>query len=200
MNRIFEPFFTTKGQGKGTGLGLSTAYGIVTQSNGHIYVDSTSGRGTTFEIYLPRVEEDVQSSVQQIEEESELRGSETILLVEDDSDLRKLVHAILQKMGYVVHAADSVADALQICDREGLAGIDLLLTDVVMPGMNGRELAAEVSLRCPDVKVLYTSGYTDRAILHLGDQEKKLHFIQKPFSSNDLAKMIRSVLEGYPSA
>jgi PAS domain S-box-containing protein len=201
QSKIFEPFFTTKGP-KGTGLGLSTVYGIVKQSGGYIWVFSEIGRGTTFKIYLPRVasvEEPLPqfatkpASFQKVEP-----GTETILLVEDEANLRYLARQYLEKQGYrVIEAADG-AVAMQIAvAHEGI--IHLLLTDVIMPGMNGRELAQRISEIRPNVKILYMSGYTENVIGHNGTLEAGVRLLQKPFNLRDLKSKVREVLDATPT-
>ncbi len=194
-SHIFEPFFTTKGAGKGTGLGLSTVYGIVKQSGGTIWVESAPGRGTTFEIYLPLVEETAANG--------ELHpalppptpgGSETILVVEDEMSVRKLAAEFLGSNGYRVLEAQDGAEALQVCE-EHRAPIHLLLTDVVMPGMSGRELAVRLVGARPEMKVIYVSGYTDDAIVQHGVREEGTVFLQKPFSLDALARTVREALD-----
>jgi len=185
--RIFEPFFTTKELRKGTGLGLATVYGIVRQSGGNIWVESEPGKGSTFRIYLPRVE-GVPEQVVEAVSPLPARGSETILVVEDQNEVRALVQRILEDWGYVVLSAGEIADAFQIVERHS-GPIHLLLTDMVMPQMNGAVLAEHlVSLR-PDMAVLYMSGYTDNAIVNHG------RFIQKPFAPDALARKVRGVLD-----
>ncbi len=163
---MFEPFFTTKERGKGTGLGLATVYGIVKQSNGYIWVNSAPGKGTSFEIYLPRYAGQP-AEEQKVDSEERLRGSESILLVEDAEPLRKLARRFLETGGFRVMSAGSGEEALEVA--AGFGGIfDLLLTDVVMPGMNGRVLAEQLLPRQPGMKVLYMSGYTDSFIAGQG--------------------------------
>jgi PAS domain S-box-containing protein len=199
QSRIFEPFFTTKGPG-GTGLGLSTVYGIVKQSGGYIWVYSEPGKGTTFKIYLPRVAEAVESPLQvavAAESASVEPGAETILLVEDEANLRYLARQFLEKQGYrVIEAADG-AVAMQIAvAHEGV--IHLLLTDVIMPGMNGRELAQRISEIRPNVKVLYMSGYTENVIGRNGTLDAGVRLLQKPFTLRDLKSRVREVLNSTP--
>ncbi len=192
--KVFEPFFTTKEKGKGTGLGLSTVYGIVKQSGGNIWVYSEPGQGTTFKIYLPRVDE-VPEEIREKATGVELsRGGETILVVEDEEHVRKLAVQILQRQGYRVWEAAHGDDALLICERDGKS-IHLIVTDVVMPGINGRELARRLSFLYPGMKVLYMSGYTDTGITHHGVLEEGMDFIQKPFTAEGLARKVREVLD-----
>jgi PAS domain S-box-containing protein len=193
-DQVFEPFFTTKEKGKGTGLGLSTVYGIVKQSGGNIWVYSESGRGTTFKIYLPRVDEPLEE-VKGVAVRVELpRGSETILVVEDEEKVRKLTVRILRGQGYTVLEAPHGDDALLVCEQhEG--PIHLLVTDVVMPGMSGGQLADRVERLRPEMKILYVSGYTDNAIVHHGVLEKGVNYIQKPFTIEGLARKVREVLD-----
>jgi signal transduction histidine kinase len=192
--RIFEPFFTTKEHGKGTGLGLATVYGIVKQSGGGIQVSSELGRGTTFRIYLPRVEAGTERVVAPtITPDESLCGSETILLVEDEEMVRALAQAILERYGYRVLAAKNVTDALRFA-QEGATPFDLLLTDTVMPRMNGRELAERILAIRPATKVLYMSGYTDRALAYKTPREPGTAFLQKPFTPQTLAHKVRELL------
>ncbi len=189
-SRIFEPFFTTKEKGKGTGLGLSTVFGIVEQSGGAMTVESSPGRGTTFRIFLPQTDErelEVSAGVRQ------LRGGETILLVEDDGQVRKVATAILQRSGYHVLVAESGPDALARY-RERLDEVDLLLSDVVMPAMSGRELADQLSGIRPDLRVLYMSGYTDDAIVHHHVLDSGAVLVAKPFTQASLLDRVRDVL------
>lgn len=200
QSRIFEPFFTTKGV-KGTGLGLSTVYGIVKQSGGYIWVYSEANKGTTFKIYLPRVvfAGETATQVAAPTEAPKLEpGTETILLVEDEANLRYLARQFLEKMGYkVIEAADG-AVAMQIAVAHE-AIIHLLLTDVIMPGMNGRELAQRISEIRPNVKVLYMSGYTENVIGHNGMLDNGVRLLQKPFNLRDLKGKVREVLDATPT-
>ncbi|HTW59324.1 MAG TPA: ATP-binding protein [Terriglobales bacterium] len=199
QSHIFEPFFTTKGT-KGTGLGLSTVYGIVKQSGGYIWVYSEVGRGTTFKIYLPRVasaEEGVAQVAAPADTQRVEPGTETILLVEDEANLRYLARQYLEKQGYrVIEAADG-AVAMQIAVAHE-AIIHLLLTDVIMPGMNGRELAQRISEIRPNVKVLYMSGYTENVVGHNGMLDAGVRLLQKPFNLRDLKRIVREVLDATP--
>jgi CheY-like chemotaxis protein len=192
--RIFEPFFTTKEVGKGTGLGLAMVYGIVKQSGGHIMVYSEVGHGTVFKIYLPRVEDAVPVPEPERPPEAGRRGgSETVLLVEDDEGLRMLAREILSIQGYTVLEANSPNDALRLAEAHP-DPIHILLTDVVMPQMNGRQVADRLLAARPGLKVLFMSGYTDAAILQHGVLEPGTHFLQKPFTPDGLSRKIREVL------
>jgi PAS domain S-box-containing protein len=199
QSRIFEPFFTTKGQ-KGTGLGLSTVYGIVKQSGGYIWVYSEPGKGSTFKIYLPRIMGTSESIVSQPVTATIERpqGMEVILLVEDEHNLRRLVRQYLEKQGYTVREAADGAAAIQICNAH-VGPIHLLLTDVIMPGMNGRELAQRISEIRPNVKVLYMSGYTENVIGQDGTLDAGVRLLQKPFNLRDLKSKVREVLDATPT-
>ena len=191
--RIFEPFFTTKEKGKGTGLGLSTVYGIVKQSGGYVWVYSELGHGTTFKLYLPRVDAPAEPQAPP-RETATLTGTETILLAEDDEILRPLTKGLLAKLGYTVLDAESAEQALAVAGaRQG--PIHLLVADVVMPGASGRELARRLAKSRPETRVLYVSGYTDDAIVHHGMLEPGLKFLQKPFTPAALARKVREVLD-----
>lgn len=194
QDRIFEPFFTTKEAGKGTGLGLAMVFGIVRQSGGWIHVYSEPGRGTTFRIYLPNIEEE-KSPAESMGERSSLRGDETILLVEDDGGVRGLAVKGLEHFGYTVIAASDGVEAIEIVESKGCE-LDLVLTDVVMPNMGGAELADILQARYPGLNVLFTSGYTDDAVVRHGLLEAHVHFIQKPYTPKSLASKIREVFDG----
>jgi PAS domain S-box-containing protein len=198
QSRIFEPFFTTKGA-KGTGLGLSTVYGIVKQSGGFIFVDSQPQRGTAFRTYFPRVDgrEEAAAAQDSLGLPRPDHGQETILLVEDETHLRRLARQYLETQGYKILEAEDGAAALQIVD--GYQGtIDLLLTDVIMPGMNGRVLATNIAKLVPDIRVLYMSGYTENAIGHDGTLDAGVNLLQKPFSLPALKDRVREVLDSEP--
>jgi CheY-like chemotaxis protein len=192
QSHVFEPFFTTKERGSGTGLGLATTYGAVKQSGGYIEVESEVGKGTTFKIYLPRVEEEGKTL-----KDGRLvdlpGGAETVLLVEDEDTVRNLCSRILGELGYQVIQARSGAEAVAAAGRDDR--IDLLLTDVVMPGMSGKELATQLVLRHPEMKVLFMSGYTDDAIVHHGVLDEGVSFIGKPYTPSALARKVRQVIE-----
>src|SRR5581483_9412663 len=190
--RIFEPFFTTKEAGKGTGLGLATVFGIVKQSNGHIWVYSEPGHGTTFKVLLPRIEGEADGAP--AETAAARRGSETILLAEDEPELRALVAEHLEARGYTVLAAATPEEALGLA-RAHAGPIHLLLTDVVMPGLSGRALSEQFRAERPEARVLYMSGYTDEIIGHHGLLEAGTALLQKPFTGNALALKVREVLD-----
>ncbi|MGA8645765.1 MAG: PAS domain S-box protein [Candidatus Sulfotelmatobacter sp.] len=192
---IFEPFFTTKEVGKGTGLGLSMVYGIVKQSGGYIWVYSEPTRGTTFKIYLPRVDELAETVGVEKRPTGVQRGTETILLVEDDAQLRALTSSVLAHCGYKVLSAAGTEEGLALC-RENHHDIHLLVTDVIMPRMNGRQLAEQVKEISSSIKVLYVSGYTSDAIVHYGVLDPGLSFLPKPFSLSALVAKVREVLDG----
>jgi PAS domain S-box-containing protein len=193
QKRIFEPFFTTKPHGKGSGLGLATVYGIVEQSGGHIVVSSEVGRGTTFEIYLPRVREAVPTEAAKPQAEAP-RGTETILVIEDDDTVREPVCEMLRLSGYTVLEARHGGEALLICERHKGA-IHLMLSDVVMPQISGRELAQRVAPIRPEMRVLFMSGHTEDAILRHGVMNATMAFVQKPFTLEALGRKIRAVLD-----
>lgn len=192
--RAFEPFFTTKERGKGTGMGLAMIYGIVKQSGGHINIYSEPGRGTTFRIYLPPVEQPPMTNSPRTENEQFPCGAETILLVEDEAPLRQLAQRILESNGYTVISAGSGPDALKL-SKSHSAPIDLLITDVVMPEMGGREVAGRLTATRPGLKVLYISGYTDNAVARQGVLDPGTAFLEKPFSRESLTRAVRSTLD-----
>jgi len=199
--RVFEPFFTTKPQGEGTGLGLPMCYGIAKQLGGHIAIYSELGRGTTFKVYLPRA---VETPPEQASEpragraaSSEVHGTETILIVEDDEALRDLATIVLEKLGYRVYQGASGPEALRIA--AGLTRLDLLLTDVVMPQMSGKELAEQLESSRPGMKILFTSAYTEDAIVHHGILEAGIDFLHKPYTPSALARKAREILDGRAS-
>ncbi|MCU0807701.1 MAG: response regulator, partial [Candidatus Contendobacter sp.] len=194
LSNIFEPFFTTKGLGKGTGLGLATVYGIVKQNHGFIHAYSEPGKGTTFKIYLPVHRAGVARATPESTPLAPARGNETILLVEDEPAILAVGAKILERQGYTVLAAASPDQAVRLA-REHAGDIHLLITDVVMPRMNGRDLARNLLERYPDLKCLFMSGYTANVIAHHGVLDAGVHFIQKPFSIRDLAAKVRMALE-----
>ena len=199
--RVFEPFFTTKEMGKGVGLGLSTVYGIVKQSGGYIWVDSELGKGSIFSLYFPKVNKPIQNNGTHEKDVIEsYRGNETVLVVEDEQEVRKLVCSSLREYGYKVFCASNGVEALDFV-RDNNLEIDLLLTDVIMPKMDGHELSIQLSEVCPFVKVVYMSGYTDNTIVHHGVLDPGTIFVQKPVTTSEIAKTIRVVLdnigEGY---
>ena len=195
QSHMFEPFFTTKEKGKGTGLGLATVYGIVKQSGGYVWVYSEPGQGTTFKIYLPRLEAGIQEERVETAAPSVLKGEETILVVEDEAMLRELACLFLQESGYMVLEAANGAEAMEVSKRHQ-GPIHLLMTDAIMPGMGGRELAQKLHAERPETKVLYVSGYTDDTVLRNGLLEAGTAFLQKPFTRDSLGRKVRTVLAG----
>jgi CheY-like chemotaxis protein len=192
--RIFEPFFTTKAVGTGTGLGLSTAYGIARQSGGWIEVRSTPGEGARFEVWLPRVEDEPSRHAGVHSAGDSLRGDETLLVVEDQADVRRLTLSILKSKGYRLLEAANADDALRVSAAHS-EKIDLLLTDVIMPGLNGRQLAERLVQQRPDLKILYISGYVSNVIGLEGSIELGMEYLRKPFGARELSAKIREVLE-----
>ncbi len=195
LDNIFEPFFTTKGIGEGTGLGLATVYGIVKQNDGFINVYSEPGKGTTFKIYLPRHGGEAVVIKVQDQEEIPVSRGETVLIVEDETSILKLARRILGRLGYTVLEASTPGRAVDLAG-EHKGEINLLITDVVMPEMNGRDLAGKLQALYPDLRVLFMSGYTANVIAHRGVLDEGVHFMQKPFSNRDLAMKVREALEG----
>jgi two-component system, cell cycle sensor histidine kinase and response regulator CckA len=191
--RIFEPFFTTKEKGKGTGLGLSTVYGIVKQSNGYVFAQSEPGAGTTFYVYLPRVEDATEELSPAKSQPTEAGGCETVLLVEDEDSVRELVRVTLASRGYNVLEAENGECGLHLAE-EYKENIDILITDVVMPGIGGRELAKKLLSLRPGISVLFLSGYTEDAVVTHGALGPANAFLQKPFTLQNLAKKVREVL------
>ena len=194
QSRIFEPFFTTKAEGQGTGLGLATVYGIVKQSGGHISVYSDSGHGATFRVYLPRVDAPKTEGADERIVTEAPRGTETILLAEDTESLRDVIRETLQELGYIVLDAANGVDALALA-KAFASPIDLLLTDVVMPKLGGSDLAAALHKTRPSLQVVYMSGYTDGALSQHGVLGEGVVLIEKPFSSQKLARVIRDALD-----
>jgi CheY-like chemotaxis protein len=195
-SRIFEPFFTTKKLGEGTGLGLTIVFGIIQQSGGGYSVESEPSKGTAFRIYFPKTDEPLSEG--EIEVEAKLldspTGSETVLLVEDEERVRELVYGILQRNGYTVLQAACGEDALT-ASQDYVHPIHLLVTDIIMPGMNGRELAVQLMSQKPQLKVLYMSGHTDQSIIQLDLEQQSSAFLQKPFTPNELVIKVRQLLD-----
>jgi two-component system cell cycle sensor histidine kinase/response regulator CckA len=198
-NRIFEPFFTTKGIGKGTGLGLAVVHGVITQNGGTVEVESTPGSGTTFRFYLPRTASKSQIEGKNTGLQMAPKGTETILLVEDENSVRALSSYVLQANGYTVLEARDGGEAVRI-SNEHVGTIDLLVTDVVMPGIDGREVAEQLRKARPGLRVLYLSGYTDDAILRYGVATDQINFLLKPFTASTLAIKVREILDGSQDA
>jgi CheY-like chemotaxis protein len=193
--RVFEPFFTTKEVGQGTGLGLSTCYGIIKQSGGHISVQSDPAQGTVFRIYLPQVEPPAAAAVQRLDSPEMPRGSETILLVEDDPALREMAGTLLRRLGYTVLAAAHGTEALELQEKAGPGVVDLLLTEVVLPRMSGRELCGRLRAVEPRLRILFTSTDPNAGILAGGVRATGAGHLQKPFTPAALAKKIREVFD-----
>jgi CheY-like chemotaxis protein len=196
--RVFEPFFTTKGLGRGTGLGLSMAYGVISQSQGHISVKSRVGEGSTFTILLPAGRAPAAGPVVPPDDAPVEHGTETILLVEDELSVRTLTQRMLTTLGYTVLAAGAGDAAMRAATEHG-DDIDLLLTDVVMPSMGGGELAEHIRQRIPDIKVLYMSGYTADSVRRQGIEADGATLLQKPFTSDTLARAVRRAIDQAPS-
>jgi CheY-like chemotaxis protein len=198
LAHLFEPFFTTKSAGKGTGLGLSTVYGIVQRAGGHIRVKSAPGQGSTFTVYLPRVEQPTAVEEPERPVGEAIHGAETILVVEDEDAVRSMVREALEARGYRVLVARNGVEALDLAGRYG-DYIDLLVTDVIMPQMNGAELAQRLARLRPGLRVLFVSGYTDDAVIRVGVLEQRTAFLQKPFSLDVLGRTVRDVLDKGPA-
>jgi PAS domain S-box-containing protein len=194
INKIFEPFFTTKPNDKGTGLGLSTVYGIVKQNNGHIYVYSEPNKGSTFKVYWPTTDLEIVPEYKEEPSDEIAKGEETILFVEDDEEVRKFMNRTLKTLKYNTFEACNGLEALEIVRRDKLK-LDLLITDVIMPEMGGKELAEEIVKFVPGIKILFTSGYTDNHIVRSGRLDQGINFLQKPFSIKEISKKIRYILE-----
>ena len=195
--RIFEPFFTTKGEGKGTGLGMSTVYGIVKQNGGFVHVYSELGQGTTIRVHFPRVQDEAEDLVEKVAEGS-LGGTETVLIVEDEEQILMLSRRILEQFGYRVLTASTPGDAFRLAEEQE-GDIHLLLTDVILPEMNGKELKERIEAVRPGIKTLFMSGYTADAIARRGILEKGVDFLQKPFTLMSLARKVRQVLDSEKS-
>jgi two-component system cell cycle sensor histidine kinase/response regulator CckA len=193
--RVFEPFFTMKGPGRGTGLGLATCYGIVKECGGDIYVRSEPGEGSTFEIYLPRVGEEAQQGNADGDPSELPRGLETVLLVEDEEMVRWLTARVLRQQGYQVLEASNGAEALSTAEEHADVGVHLLLTDIKMAQMGGRELAGRIRKMFPETRVIFTSGYGSGTVANSGDIGPGTHFLQKPFEPAAVARKVREVLD-----
>jgi CheY-like chemotaxis protein len=190
---IFEPFFTTKEQGKGTGLGLATVYGVVKQSGGFIWVYSEVGKGTSFKIYLPRVEQEAEKIQASLNPAETPRGTETVLLAEDEQDVREVAREFLESGGYTVLEASNGSDALRVAASHGRT-IDLLVTDMVMPGMTGQELAGRLQQKHPGLRAIYMSGYSEHAAAEAAQGDASLRLLTKPFSRSAILRLVRQTL------
>jgi PAS domain S-box-containing protein len=197
---LFEPFFTTKPTGMGTGLGLATSYGIVKQAGGHIRAYSEVGKGTTFVIYLPRAETEAETPVPQVTMPELLGGTETILIAEDETVLRDLISLVLRELGYRIQTAADGEEALRVIKQSGEQGVDLLITDLVMPHMGGMELATRAQAVYPNTKILFMSGYTEDFIIRQGELDPGIVFLQKPFLPSVLARKVREILDSKKAA
>ena len=198
LAKAFDPFFTTKGVGKGSGLGLSQVYGFVSQSNGYVKIYSEVGRGSTVKIYLGRHVGEAEAAASVADDIGDVlpigSSDEIVLVVEDEEHVREMSVSVLNELGYTVHQASSGVDAMRILEKE--RGIGLLFTDIVMPGMTGRELADAARARFPELMVLYTTGYTRNAVVHNGLLDADVAFLTKPFSVAQLASKVRAVFDG----
>ena len=196
---VFEPFFTTKGPGKGTGLGLTTVHGIVRQSGGFLTVDSEPGAGSTFTAYLPTTHEVTRTSTVRSERPARDLTGRTVLMVEDEAPVRAVVHTMLHRLGFDVLVAADAEEALRLANAHD-GPIDLLLTDVIMPGLNGRQLAEQLLKRRPGLRVLYMSGYTDDHLVQHLVQTADAAYVQKPFDSETLVRKVRQAMDAPPPA
>jgi signal transduction histidine kinase/ActR/RegA family two-component response regulator len=196
MGHLFEPFFTTKGLGLGTGLGLATCYGIIKQSGGHITVYSEPGQGSTFRIYLPRVDQASDSQAKRDMPADMPRGSETILIVEDEISVRRMTALTMRELGYTILEACNGKDALRVVQEHNGDRIDFVITDVTMPEMGGAELAHELAVLQPETKILFVSGYTENTIVHKGNVDAGIEFLSKPYMPSALARKVREILDG----
>jgi len=193
--KVFEPFFTTKDKGKGTGMGLATVYGIVKQNKAIVFVYSEPGKGTMFKIYWPTTEEKISTNIIENLTDKDLSGNEIILFVEDNEEIRNYAAASLKEFGYQVHVAENGAKALDLLINKKQK-INLLVTDLVMPEINGKELSEKTKEALPDTKILFVSGYTDNHIVHSGELERDVNFLEKPYTVRNLLQKIRKILDG----